>query len=949
MANITRSGTPSTWGKYDRANGWQWTQPYPDIYIERINPSSYFAAIYAFDIPQGVTVTACSIDVNITQTRYPGGVFVCEVYAAGNGIFGAELLGTLRYTAPSSTAAFSHKFNFTGLSAQPTELQFMIYPEEVGARATLKTTPLISATCSVPNLTVGVTPSQLYTGNDVTVTFANRIGETLSVELWYNTTLLYSTETTSDSLKVTCPASWFNVTGTSSSSMSVKVRASDSLGRTSSDATFTLKRAVGGSISPVAPRSTTVDGAGAINFAWTYSGDGTLTRTELQWSQDNAAWTDLKTLDEGETTWPAPAVKFPGGTTYWRARATNSFNIVGDWCNSVSFSVAYSATSQVVPTDAPTSGIINAQLARSFAVALRASGPVYDPFTIASATFYWRSGISGNWTETAMTASRSGASVTIPAGTFPSGTIQWKASATDNTGQTTETAEYTLTTLNADIDAAPLSPINTVESGNTPIVFRWSYGSIDGSAQSKAELQFSTNGTSWGEPVVVPGGETSYTAPANTFNGGSVYWRVRAYNQSNTAGPWSAAVSFVVFAAPIVRGVTGTDRPFSTISWQVEGQLAYKIEVDGRIYGPYFGADVRSFDLPEPLVDGLHTVRVAAQNQYGLWSEWAEGTVSISNQPGSAVSISGVSVNGSPVIVISGPLAPYISSQPRDVQSASADVVMETGVVSRGTAVNYQWQRFAGSMWISASESGNRTNRITITPSESIGGRKYRLRIYTPVGTMFSREATFIYADPPMATSPVDNGVYFPDTGYFLVYRDGKMIGKTYALRSNFIDRAALGTHEYFVVQVLPRGYYTKSNTVTVTAAVDSPMIAPLSGGEFLDLKLSESANRSQTITKGGEVEYIQYSGAKYPEAEIGEAESLTVTGDVSFTAEQEADARHFESMLKKAVIYKTPGGACVVGVLKGFQRRDPQFFKSYSFNVTQMERRDYVDATDSL
>lgn len=71
MANITRTGTPSTWGKYDRANGWQWTQPYPDISIERINSASYSAAIYAFDIPQGVTVTACSIDVNITQTRYP--------------------------------------------------------------------------------------------------------------------------------------------------------------------------------------------------------------------------------------------------------------------------------------------------------------------------------------------------------------------------------------------------------------------------------------------------------------------------------------------------------------------------------------------------------------------------------------------------------------------------------------------------------------------------------------------------------------------------------------------------------------------------------------------------------------------------------------------------------------------------------------------------------------
>ena len=896
-------------------------------------------------LPGQYAVKSCNFTINLEFAE--DDVWVCQLYRDAAA---TVLLQEKTYT-PSGSGP--HTFSFTGINADTGTLVFRICLSQytlVNYR-TVKVQSEATAVFSAPALTVNIQPSVLYTGDSLTLDFVNRLNQALTVSFYYNSTKIDERPANSDRLVLTALPDWFDRAGVSGSSMSVKVRASDSLGRTSSDATFTLKRAVGGSISPVAPRSTTLDGAGAINFAWTYSGDGTLTKTELQWSQDNAAWTNLATINGSGTAWTASAVKFPGGTIYWRARATNSFNIVGDWCNSVSFSVAYSATSQVVPTDAPTSGIINAQLARSFAVALRASGPVYDPFTIAAATFCWRSGTSGTWTEVTMTASGSGASVTIPAGTFPSGTIQWKASATDNTGRTTETAEYTLTTLNADIDAAPLSPINTVESGSSPIVFRWSYGSIDGSAQSKAELQFSTNGTSWSNDniVLITGSKTSYTAPANTFNGGSVYWRVRAYNRSNTAGPWSAAVSFVVFAAPIVRGVTGTDRPFSTISWQVEGQLTYKIEVDGRLYGPYFGADVRSFDLPEPLADGLHTVRVAAQNQYGLWSEWAEGTVNISNQPGSAVSISGVSVNGSPVIVISGPLAPYISSQPRDVQSASADVIMETFVVSRGAAVNYQWQRLAGSMWISTSESGNRTNRITITPSESISGRKYRLRIQTPVGIMFSREATFIYADPTMATSPFDNGVYLPDTGYFLVYRDGKMIGKTYALRSNFIDRAALGTHEYFVIQVLPRGYYTKSNTVTVTAAVDSPMIAPLAGGDFLKLELSESANRSQTITKGGEVEYIQYSGAKYPEAEIGEAESLTVTGDVSFTAEQEADARHFESMLKNAVIYKTPGSACVVGVLKGFQRRDPQFFKSYSFNVTQMEWRDYVDATDSL
>ena len=146
-------------------------------------------------------------------------------------------------------------------------------------------------------------------------------------------------------------------------------------------------------------------------------------------------------------------------------------------------------------------------------------------------------------------------------------------------------------------------------------------------------------------------------------------------------------------------------------------------------------------------------------------------------------------------------------------------------------------------------------------------------------------------------------------------------------------------------MQAIKNGYYTKSNSVTLSTEVRCPMLALLSGGEFLALELSTEADRSQTVTRSGEVVYVQYSGAKHPEAEVGEAESLTVTGDGSFTAEQEAEARRFEAMLKKPVIYKTPGGEVVVGVLQGFTRRDPKFFKSYAFQVTQMEWRDFTDA----
>lgn len=948
MSTITQSIRPlysalKRW--YD--SGWEVVLNEGDVFnLENFGPGDECG--YGYNLSATVTVSSCSISTRLAQdSTVTQAEWTCSVYS---GSLEPETLIQSKTVTRSQTG--DQEFRFTGLNV-PASTLFFIFSVNITQHAAsyspncTVSPAAASVTYTLPTLSVNVSPAELYTGGSVNVSFTGRIEQTLSVQFLYNSVILHEASASADSISVTCSDSWFGTAGIAGNSMSVKVRASDSLGRTSSDATFTLKRAVGGSISPVAPRSTTVDGANTINFAWTYSGDGTLAKTELQWSQDNAAWSNLATITGSGTSWTAPSVKFPGGTIYWRARATNSYGLVGNWSSSVSFTAAYYSTSQVAPTSAPTSGIINAQQARSFAVALLASGPVYEPFTIASATFFWRGGTSGTWTEVAMTASGSGASVTIPAGIFPSGVIQWKASATDNTGRTTETAEYTLTTLNADIDAAPLSPINLVASGSSPIVFRWSYGSIDGSAQSKAELQFSANGTSWEDPVVVPGGETSYTAPPNTFNGGTVYWRVRAYNGSNTAGPWSAAVSFVVFAAPIVRGVTGTDKPFSTISWQVEGQAAYKIEVDGKLFGPYFGEDVRSFDLPEPLSDGLHTVRVAAQNQYGLWSEWAEAQVLTKNVSGPAFSVQepgGVGKNIGINYFDATPAPQLVSSLPTKVQKNSGNFMLYAGNRYPAKA-NYQWEYRVSEAdeWIT---TGANLPALTVSVSSSYNGRQYRCRVYNAVGEVYTNVCTFIYASPE-EIAPVLSINNPAPTGFFLIFRDGIPIAKTYL--NNFTDRVVLGTHDYFVVQVLAGGYYTKSNTVTVTAAVDSPMIAPLAGGDFLALKLSESANRSQTIKRAQEVAYTQYAGAMFPEAELGEHESLSVSGDVSYLYDQAAEAAAFEALMGKPVIYKTPGGACVVGVLEGFQRRDPLFFKSYSFNVTQMEWRDYVDATDSL
>lgn len=718
------------------------------------------------------------------------------------------------------------------------------------------------------------------------------------------------------------------------------------------------------SVTLTTPTSGSQDGAQAIIFAWEITpGGGSINGTQMEVSSDDGlSWTQIINSDvRAVTRYSAAAGSLPAGRLIWRVRARDSY---AGWSayRQASVTITYSAVSQVVPVNTPTSGIYNAASDRSFTVALQASGIVHTPFTVASATLHWRHGESGDFTAVTMTPNGNQASVTISGGTFPSGVLQWYAEATDNTGRTTQTETYTLTALNAAVEATPLSPINTLESGSGPITFYWTYGSIDGAPQSRAEIQYSTDGGStWTTLPEISGNETRAEIPAGTFPGGTVTWQVRAYNNAGTAGPWSSAVSFISFSAPIVTGVSGDGKPFLTISWQVDAQQAYEVEAAGETYGPYYGETVRSFTLPDPLPDGSYTVRVRAQNRYGLWSEWAEGDISVLNVPGAAVTIAANDGESVRINMVNARLAPIITEQPQDLQTTdtSAPAIFRCGILPNPAQV-FKWR--------SEMLVRGYTNWAVYTPETAVSptatdididisendiprrnGYQFRFFIW-PDGDesmgLFSRAATFTYAEPSKR-SPLITGFFPAEYGYFLIYRDGELIGKTYG--ASFVDRAALGTHEYYVIQVLGDGYYTRSNTVTGTATVRCPMITALDDGELIPLKLSENSRRAMSFTHKRQVAYTQYAGATFPAAEIGENETLTASFDVAYLQTDQAAADAFEELLGREVILKSPGGQVVVGVLEGYDINSLRFYKAYRCTLQQMDWGDFADETGNI
>lgn len=255
----------------------------------------------------------------------------------------------------------------------------------------------------------------------------------------------------------------------------------------------------------------------------------------------------------------------------------------------------------------------------------------------ASAVFRWRSGTSG--TIHTISVFGNTQSVTVPANTFAGTTsIQWQVAVTANSGVVTTSNWVTLSTADATPTAAPLSPVDTVIDGSKDVLFRWQHSISTGTAQSKADLQKSTDGQTWTTLATITGAEKQWTCPAGTLTSSIKYWRVRTYNADGVAGEWSDAAQIVVIAAPTAPSIQiKSTGPRPSISWQTSEQEAYQVELDGtRSGGTHYGTE-KTWTSPAYLADGSHTVRVRVQNQYGMWSDWGAAALPVTNTPGASV------------------------------------------------------------------------------------------------------------------------------------------------------------------------------------------------------------------------------------------------------------------------------------------------------------------------
>lgn len=256
-----------------------------------------------------------------------------------------------------------------------------------------------------------------------------------------------------------------------------------------------------------------------------------------------------------------------------------------------------------------------------------------------SAIFEWR--VKNASTSKTISVSGATTACTVPANTFPSGTLEWRVKVTANSGTTTTSAWQEITTTDVTPTAKPVSPSGIVIDATIVNRFSWKHIISTGTPQSKADLQWSADGTTWNTLVTVTGENQYYDVPANKFTSGTKYWRVRTYNTDGTPSEWSDKAEFIAINAPsapsIVIQSTG---PRPRITWQTTEQEAYQLTLSsGYASGTVYGTE-KAWRSPVYLADGSYTVRVRVQNKYGMWSEWSAAALPVSHTEGEAITLS---------------------------------------------------------------------------------------------------------------------------------------------------------------------------------------------------------------------------------------------------------------------------------------------------------------------
>lgn len=486
----------------------------------------------------------------------------------------------------------------------------------------------------------------------------------------------------------------------------------------------------------------------------------------------------------------------------------------------------------------------------------------------------------------------------------------------------------------------------TPSSGYTPkneaATFRWSYTAPDNTAEKPtvASSRFAYRKTASGNFTFVNAGSAlSYTAPAGTFaDTDTVYWYpevtlsngqvIRPTNTLGTAITYQLSTVEPAFTAVAVSP-DGTIEDGSgpiTFTWTASNSVGstpsgaeLQYSADGGTTWTALGSvtgSALSYTAPANTVPGGQiSWRVRALNSGGTPGEWSDSLSFIS---------------------VAAPAAPSVSTDAAPFTTITWNAVGQQAYEVLVDGVSYGVRFGAGKIF-------------TLPQPLADGNHTAAVRIQGAYG-LWSQpgEAVFTVQNVPAGSIElsgefgVDAELFWsasPSGEDFLIYRDGVQIGHT--AETGFTDRRALGTHEWTVLLRQADGNYTRSNAVTGTTAVEGTMIAPLSGGPWLSLRLTEASLPARQYNFSRSHSLRHFSGSALPVLELTPYENKTGSFQCAF--KDPAEARAFEALWGQVVVVKSQENV-ITGGLMNLDKAQNAFYIAYAFTIEEIALEEVVD-----
>lgn len=486
----------------------------------------------------------------------------------------------------------------------------------------------------------------------------------------------------------------------------------------------------------------------------------------------------------------------------------------------------------------------------------------------------------------------------------------------------------------------------TPASGYTPknaaATFRWSYTPPDNTAEKPTVVssRFAYRKTASGNFTFVNAGSAlSYTAPAGTFaDTDTVYWYpevtlsngqvIRPTNTLGTAITYQLSTVEPAFTAVAVSP-DGTIEDGSgpiTFTWTASNSVGstpsgaeLQYSTDGGSTWTALGSvtgSALSYEAPADTVPGGQiTWRVRALNSAGTPGAWS---------------------NSLSFISVAAPAAPAVSTDAAPFTTITWNAVGQQAYEVLVDGVSYGVRFGAGKIFTLPQPlaDGNHTAAVRLQGAYGLWSQPGEA-VFTvqnvPAGSIELSGQFGIDAELFWSASPSGED--------FLIYRDVVQIGHTAG--TEFTDRRALGTHEWTVLLRQADGNYTRSNAVTGTTAVEGTMIAPLSGGPWISLRLTEASVPARQYNFSRSHSLRHFSGSALPVLELTPYENKTGSFQCAF--KDPAEARAFEALWGQVVVVKSQENV-ITGGLMNLDKAQNTFYIAYAFTIEEIALEEVVD-----